>query len=296
MNGSNTRMDLSSESIRADPATGLLELTEPVESIPDFRPSAIKGLRELRLMAPVSATTSLDFLHDCSTLEALYLNAMPLSDCRAIQTCKNLKKLGIGERAAFDFSCIGGLHLQAIRSYSPNVTNLNSLRGLLSLQHLELCGIGTEDVSTIASQSLLYLRLWDCTIRSGAGLERLHNLEHLDLGNSRMETIPALGGLCALAWLSVHGLGGLENIEFVAGLDLEYLIIDEMGGIDSLLPLNGMKNLREVFAGGTTVRDRDFSLLMRLPNLRRCLISKGHKRDIRSQLKAQSNSCQFLFR
>lgn len=283
------------KALSVDVQTDVLEISEPIEKLRALDLSILPDLRELRLMAPVSTHRSLDFLRGCPNLEALYINAMAgLEDCDGISVCRRLKRLGIGERASFDFAAVAGLPLKEVKSFSPKVKGISELPAIKSLDRLELAGIRVERITDVVPTAVTHLRLWDCRLISTEGLDTLVAVQHLDLGHSPVSSIPSLASLLSLRWFGLSAHNKLGNIRFVDGVDLEYFIIENMGELESLEPLGGMDSLRGLSAHRTFFPAADLSFLVNLPNLQKCLLEKKYRDQILNYQK--KNECQFVFR
>jgi hypothetical protein len=79
----------------------------------------------------------------------------------------------------------------------------------------------------------------------------------------------SISTLYLLKWLSIDNNKNISNLNFLCELvQLEVLLINDGGNINSVKPLTNLTELKRVsFAGNTNILDGDLTPLTRLPKL-----------------------------
>jgi len=164
---------------------------------------------------------------------------------------------------------VGLAHLEHLKLFNTQVSDVTPLEGLTKLKTLELRGTQVSDLTPLAS---------------------LADLEHLDLCDTQVSDVTPLEGLTKLKTLVLSGtqvsdlrpLASLANLE---GLDLSETQVSDVIPLEGLTklrllglaetqfsdvtPLAGLTNLKGLFIRSTKSSDEDFEKLEQaLPNCR----------------------------
>jgi Leucine-rich repeat (LRR) protein len=127
-----------------------------------------------------------------------------------------------------DYSNITELDLSG-----SEISDLEPLRGLSSLQQLWLEGTGVSDLEP---------------------LRGLSSLQGLWLGGTGVSDLEPIKGLTSLQWLDLHGTG-VSDLEPIKGLSSLQRLYLEGTGVSNLEPIKGLTSLQWLYLGGTGISD-----------------------------------------
>jgi hypothetical protein len=150
-----------------------------------------------------------------------------------------------------------------------------SIESAIQLRELYPTSYNPRDLTPLSrNQQLLVISMKERPyVESLAGLDAFPLLERLGIYSARglsdlsdLAAASAPRHLRELQLASDHGITRLDEIG--TATSLEYLNISELGEIESLAPLGGLKRLNTFYAyGSTRVMDADLTPLMKLPLL-----------------------------
>ncbi|WP_144551293.1 leucine-rich repeat domain-containing protein [Peribacillus simplex] len=206
----------------------------------------------------------INFLSECPGIEQITINHFYLKDYSGIYNLKNLKTLDIGETEKNNILMLNELpFLESLYCYwTPKITGLNFQ---VNLQELLIWKYAPKerDLSVLFDLTKLkFLNLTQPKIDSLNGIQKLNNLEHVEVNNSRtlynIETIKELKN--SLKKLEINQCKNINNIHEIEHLiNLEYLIFSDCGEVPSINFVGGLKNLNHFSFDGTTVLNGDLS-------------------------------------
>ncbi len=101
------------------------------------------------------------------------------------------------------------------------------------------------------------------------GLNEFPRLTNLQVASaSRLADLSALRFATTLESLEITGARKIERLDDLAGLNLRFLRIGDLGKLESFRPLSGLSNLEELWVwGDTRIGDNDLSPIAELTNL-----------------------------
>ena len=154
-----------------------------------------------------------------------------------------------------------------------------------SSAHLEMVRDKAESFSVPpAAARFVSARILHCGYDSLAGINRLRNLQKLEIVGYPDPSLAPLQGLFRLEHLSIVHLPGVTSLEPLSGLtSLRRLTLATLPAwdpdrkpveVDSLEPLGALLALEEVNLFGVRSVDRSVKVLWRIPSLRRARLSE----------------------
>lgn len=180
----------------------------------------LSDLEELEL-EECSQLGSLDGIEHCQKLRALTItHCHRLRDVSALRWARSLESLSIVGKAA---------HRGMLLASPINTAALRALSTLAYLEHLDVSGCGTLELSVLAQMPRLKtLKATALTPQEGFGrIGHLTKLEALELEDcERLEDLHALQRMPGLRRLLLAGAVGLRNVDPLGSLtELEHLTI-----------------------------------------------------------------------
>ena len=227
-------------------------------------------LQKLKSVSVSDDSPVFDRLHECKSLEQLYVVDCGLRDLVPLSKMRQLVDLTIGE--------------------AP-LRSLAGIENLRSLKQLALRQVPLERLDEIgAADALEELRLtFVSRITSIAPLVKLRSLKRLAIcGGRKISDWESIGRLAGLEELTVESVP-LGSIAFVGGLkQLRSLHLMGVGKIPSLDAISGLQHLQRVsWLEGTTIVDGNTSLLLELPSLNFVLFdNRRHYTTRREEIEA----------
>ena len=208
-------------------------------------------------------------------VQALDLSGCPRQDLGQLHGLQTVKELALCDSGVESISDLRGLQLESLNLASNRVTNLSPLAGM-PLKKLVLISCPVENLKSLQNLPLEYLDI--------SGCERLTDLKPLrgmpltvlrmvgspvtDLSPLKdcplkelfcricpnLKDLSPVHGMSTLHRLGVDGLR-LTDLDFVEGLPLEWLSVQDNPQLRALLPLKGMplKTLRVSRTGIATL-------------------------------------------
>ena len=212
-----------------------------------------------------------EFVSSLSHLKALHLLAPDLADVRALEELRELRSLRL------EVSPAARLHLGAfpqLEEFSGFWSNVEATLWLArSLERLRLIGFPSAVPSGFGKlPRLRAVALYSAGVEQLGDISALENLGSLSLAHCRrLRKLDAIDALQRLTELSLEdckaAVGSLEALRPLR--QLQTLILHDCGTIESLGPLEDLRELRTVrFTGSTSIADGDLSVLRELPKLR----------------------------
>lgn len=140
-----------------------------------------------------------------------------------------------------------------------------------ALQFLSIDGYLQKDLSDLSQlASLKRLYVTSRTLTSAEGVSALTSLEHLTFAYcSSLLELDAISTSPALCSLELHSCKKITHLPSFSSCGLRRLKIENGAQLESLEPLLNCQHLEEVYLPGTRIADRNTSLLLALPRLRR---------------------------
>jgi hypothetical protein len=209
------------------------------------------------------------FLRSVPDIEEVGIIASQVAGLEALESLNKLKELEItcSTTSVVDFTKLPSLE----RVYVYWWPGALSLFQCTSLRRVHLDKVKQfPDGFAQHWLALKELTLSNMSLSNLNELKPLTTLEKLELHNLRgLEDFSVLASMKSLRWLSIRGCKGLTALDSVQGLDqLEVLLLDDGGMIETLRPLKSLAALKALsFTGTTSVADGDLSVLVTLPRL-----------------------------
>ena len=220
----------------------------------------LKGLRIWTDPMP-DPPPEIGFLSNCSFLEGLDVTSLIDYDFSFLKDLPNLKRLSVNTIGKTEINLINQRSLE----YLAIEWRKGKIRGLENCKNLSSLGLidySEQDLNPIRSVgSLKDLRIKTAGIVSVEGIEELHRLERLLLGNCRkLTSIRSINGLEQLESLEIEACRKISDFDELTNLPkLEHLRLTNCGEIASLAFTDNFPSLeRLVINGNTTIADRSF--------------------------------------
>jgi hypothetical protein len=230
-------------------------------------------IRNLQLnQARGESGDDVDFLRDMAWIEKLGINDFTLVDDSAVEALPALRLLELVTQAR---NPVRFNQLRELESCSLNWRKgTDSLFDCVKLDRLCVtAGFKAREVAMLSRlTNLENLALWNVSAPNIEPLGSLHKLKKLSLARwPRLESLRGLSALVNLKELRIESCRGCRSLEELRPLvRLRRLGLDNVGAVDSLAPLEGMRDLEWVmFTESTNVADGDLSVLTRLPHLKK---------------------------
>jgi hypothetical protein len=215
--------------------------------VPDLSP--LRGLRDLRSLELYDVTNpTLAGLDGCR-LERLVVYPQ-VTDLTALAGMTSLRELRV-YGPVDDLAPLRDLvHLERLELHGAAVTQLSALSNLRALRHVSLATSAVEEVCALRHVPLTFLNLTNTPVADVAALD-FSRIQTLRLGNTRVRTLPAMGG--ELQELVLDGTG-VSSLEGLADCPLATLRLRGTR-VDDLTPLSGIGTLRHLDLQGCPVSD-----------------------------------------
>ncbi|HEY0382415.1 MAG TPA: leucine-rich repeat domain-containing protein [Candidatus Elarobacter sp.] len=209
--------------------------------------------------------SSVAFVAELPWLRALELRSIvvKIEDDSAVSDLHELVKLALETYCtnAIDFS---GMPLLERLSYIWR-KRTSGLPALRRLRELSLTQYGVADLAELsAMKQLTRFEVLGGAVREIRDIASLTELRRVRLASlRRLTSLDGLEALHQLEFLMIQSCKGIQSVEPLAGcVNLRELYLDSVGDIESLLPLRGLKRLEAVsLIESTTVADGRIAFL-----------------------------------
>jgi Leucine-rich repeat (LRR) protein len=220
-----------------------------------------KKLGGLRIFAVLKddRLESLDFLHGYSFLEKLDITSASDYDFSFLQGLTKLKKLSISTEGSNEINLANLQDLQYLSiKWRKKIIGLENCTKLSSLTLVEFKEKDLQKITSV--KSLVELRIKTGTIESLEGVDKLTNLQSLNIGNcKKLQTIKTISNLPKLKELYLDACPNIKDYEEVTDLpSLETLSLIDCGKVQSLKFIERYPSLEKLsLLGNTIVVDGD---------------------------------------
>jgi hypothetical protein len=243
----------------------------------NYSPEQIKNLIErynlngLRIFSHLSdeMLEDINFLADCPFLETLGISTRQDYNLDFLKNLKNLKGLNISVSLDNPKQLIDLSEQKRLESFSIQWRkNIKSLENCQRLKEICLIEFKEKDFLIIASlTSLQKISIKTGSIKSLDGLENMHSLRLLEIGNCRyLTSIATINGLVSLRKLVIEACSKIGDYNSLINLpNLESLTLRNCNSINSIKFIDNFPNLKELnIVGNTNIFDGDIKPALRI--------------------------------
>ena len=262
--------------------------TGDISDISDL--TLLKNAKEIMLSA--NQISDITPLFELTSLEYLRLNCNPIRSIDGIEVLQELESIELSYTEISDITPL--CMIPSLYSIDVGNTYVNSIEGIENLPRLIDLRIGCTNISDISVLKKLDYSLAKVTngfalfldntyIRDYSALQSIPKFSELFIGSSRSDMyLPYLEGK-SIYRLILEGsdIRSIESLRSIQDLvELELLYSDQLVSLDGLEAHKNLQMLRLTDCKGV----EDYSVLLRLPNLRRLSISADLEEKVMAQL------------
>lgn len=216
------------------------------QDISDITPLKDMNLKYLSLCG--NPFTDLTALADMESLQALWLEDVPVSDASVLARLTSLKDLEISGTNLSEAEDFCMLSLEVLKMGNTLITDLSPLRQLRDLTVLNAGEVDEQGMKTIQTMTRLEYLTVSGELENLRGFSELQNLKMLDVSLSQLQSLEGVENLPLLEYMG-FGYTEPESLEPLTKNDVFYIV--EMVGakIEDYTPLLRCRNLSEVHVG-----------------------------------------------
>ena len=213
-------------------------------------------LEGLRIFDHLDRLDNLNFLKEYSFLKKLDIDCINDHDYSFLGNLPNLKYLGIGlsikQLNTIDLSNQEKLETLAIQ-WRKKIIGFENCTRLTSLTLVEFKEKNLQKIESL--KSLVELRIKTGAIESLQGVDKLGNLQNLNIGNcKKLQSIKTINHLQKLKELHLDACPNINDYDEVTDLpDLETLSLIDCGKVQSLKFIEHYQSLSKLSLLGNTV-------------------------------------------
>jgi internalin A len=227
------------------------------------------GIKSLALRRGVFSGCDVNFLGRLTSLEGLTVVDWKLKDARPIERLTNLRKLRL-QTPALD-APVDLRRFPELQDLSVDAAEfVTALESCANLEQLFIARLKSEALSSLNNLRKLKAAEFSEPAFHRIGPVDLPKLESLIFKAARdLEDWGGLEGLPALKKLWLFKTPKLKSLDAFKQLrELDWLLLEDCGRLDSLQPIAQLPRLRQInIIGNTRIMDGQMSALLSAPNL-----------------------------
>ncbi|MBD3240592.1 MAG: protein kinase [Chitinivibrionales bacterium] len=220
----------------------------------DLRSNEISDLSPLRGMPLRLLLITANPVSDLSPLRGMPLTTLDAEDCRITDIGPlaglPLKSLGLSDNDIEDIRPLAGAPVSRLRLQGNRIASIEVLRGVETLQHLDLDLNPLADISPLQGLSIAQLQINWLPIETVDALAGM-TVRELEMRHTRVSDLSPLREL-GLTMLIIDD-NPVRSLEPLAGLPLTQISVSGCG-IDDLSALSGM-SLKRISCSRNSIRD-----------------------------------------